>query len=79
MAGLFGEPLEVRARELRCRSGWGADRWEAVEDDIVIDIQIAAPASDDEPSSASAAPRWRPRATIFHIDDQVVEENSLGW
>ena len=79
MAGLFGEPLEVRARELRCRSGWGSDRWEPVEDDIVIDIQVAAPISDDDPGSANAAPRWFPRATIYHFDDDVVEENSIDW
>ena len=76
MAGLFDEPLEVRGKELRCRSGWGEDYWEAVEDDIVIDVRIWAPVSeqtsdDDAPVNALATMRWTPGVQVAAIRWEV--------
>jgi hypothetical protein len=85
MAGLFDEPLEVRGKELRCRTGWGEDRWEAVEDDIVLDIRIWAPVSegtpdDDAPTDTSSTFRWSPRVQVaaVHWDLPIWHDGSAS-
>jgi len=55
MVAEVGLQLGVYQRELRCRIGWAVDRWEAANDDIILDIRwrISDRATDDvEPMSS---------------------------
>lgn len=39
MTAEVGLQLDVHQRELRCRIGWDADRWEAAHEDRILDIR----------------------------------------
>lgn len=39
MMAEVGLQLEVHQRELRCRTGWEENRWEAAHEDVLLDIR----------------------------------------
>jgi len=52
MTAEVGLQLDVHRRELRCRTGWDADRWEAAHEDRILDIRwrISDRATNDDES-----------------------------
>ena len=80
-----GLQLDVHRRELRCRTGWSVDLWQAANDDIILDIRWLSSdrATDDlerisEPLSAGEiedeAEKDRHRASSYGFDSVIATD-----
>jgi hypothetical protein len=85
-----GLQLDVHRRELRCRTGWSVDRWEAANDDILLDIRWLSSdrATDDlermsQPLSAGEiedeAEKDRHRAPSYGFDSVIATDVMIDW
>jgi hypothetical protein len=90
MVAEVGLQLDVYQRELHCRIGWNVDRWEATNDDMVLDIRwrISDRATDDvepisQPLSAGEikdeAKLDHRLASLFGFDSLIATEVMIDW
>jgi len=90
MVAEVGLQLDVYQRELHCRIGWNVDRWEAANDDMVLDIRwrISDRATDDvepisQPLSAGEiedeAKSDHHLASLFGFDSLIATEVMIDW
>jgi len=90
MVAEVGLQLGVYQRELRCRIGWAVDRWEAANDDIILDIRwrISDRATDDvkpisQPLSAGEsedkAKTDHHLAPPYGFDSLIATEVIIDW
>jgi hypothetical protein len=85
-----GLQLDVHQRELRCRTGWAVDRWEAANDDIILDIRWldSDRATDDfepisQPLSAGEiedeAKKDHQLASPYGLDSLIATDVMIDW
>jgi hypothetical protein len=85
-----GLQLDVHQRELRCRTGWAVDRWEAANDDILLDIRWlnADRATDDferisQPLSAGEIEEETEKdhhlASPYGFDSVIATDVMIDW
>jgi len=90
MIAEVGLQLDVYQRELHCRTGWNVDRWEAANDDMVLDIRwrISDRATDDvgpisQPLSAGEiedeAKSDRPFTSLDGFDSLIATDVMIDW
>ena len=85
-----GLQLDVHRRELRCRTGWSVDRWEAANDDILLDIRWLSSdrATDDfepisQPISAGEIEEGTEKdhqlASRYGFDSVIATDVMIDW